>query len=69
MQELGGTRLDQLSAVSGPQERVPRRIVEQIDDSVPVVPSLHDPEPQMVDSVVDVLLFLLQRWPVATEQT
>ena len=62
-------RPDQLSAVSGPQERVPRRIVEQIDDSAPVVPSLHDPEPQMEEQSVEVLLFFLQRWQVAAEQT
>ena len=49
-----GTRLDRLPAVSGPQERVPWRIVEQIVDSAPVVPLLHAPEPQLVDSVVEV---------------
>ena len=37
-----------------PQDRVPRRIVEQIVDSAPVLPLLHDPEPQLVDSVVEV---------------
>ena len=66
--ELGGTRPDRLSAVSGPQERVPRRIVEQIVDSAPVLPLLHDPVPQTVDSVVEVLHFFLQRWPVGAEQ-
>ena len=71
MPELGGTRPDRLSAVSGPQERVPRRIVEQIVDSAPVVPLLHDPDPvlQMVDSVEEVRRFFLQRWLVAAEQT
>ena len=33
---------------------MPRRIVEQIVDSAPVVPFLHAPEPQLVDSVVEV---------------
>ena len=46
-------RPDRLSGVR-PQERVPRRIVEQIVDSAPVLPLLHDPEPQLVDSVVEV---------------
>ena len=66
--ELRGSRPDRLPAVSGPQERVPRRIVEQIDDSAPVVPLLHAPVPQTVDSVVEVLHFFLQRWPVGAEQ-
>ena len=51
--ELGGSRPDRLVDVR-PQERVPRRIVEQIGDSAPVLPLLHDPEPQLVDSVVEV---------------
>ena len=38
-----------------PKGRGPRRTVEQIADSVPVVPLLHVPVPQPVDSVVDVL--------------
>ena len=49
-----GSRPDWLSAVSGPQERVPRHTVEQIVDIVPVVPLLHVPAPQTVDSVVEV---------------
>ena len=53
-----GSRPDRLSAVSGPQERVLRRTVEQIVDCVPVVPLHHTSEPQMVDSVVDVLKIL-----------
>ena len=53
-----GSRPDRLSAVSGPQERVLRRTVEQIVDCVPVVPLLHTSEPQIVDSVVDVLKIL-----------
>ena len=53
-----GSRPDRLSAVSGPQERVVRRTVEQIVDCVPVVPLFHTSEPQMVDSVVDMLKIL-----------
>ena len=52
--ELGGSRPDRLADVR-PQERGPRRIVEQFVDSVPVVPLLHTPVPQVVDSVVEVL--------------
>ena len=68
--ELGGSRPDRLSGVR-PQERVPRRIVEPIVDSAPVLPLLHDPDPvpQMVDSVEEVRCFFLKRWPVAAEQT
>ena len=68
--ELGGSRPDSLAGVR-PQERVPRRIVEQIVDSAPVLPLLHDPDPvpQMVDSVEEVRCFFLKRWPVAAEQT
>ena len=53
-ENLGDSRPVRLPAVSGPQEGVPRRIVEQIVDSAPVVPLLHAPEPQLVDSVVEV---------------
>ena len=53
MPELGGSRPDRPSGVR-PQERVPRRIVEHIVDSAPVLPLLHDPEPQLVDLVVEV---------------
>ena len=38
-----------------PQERVQRRTVEQMVDPVPVVPLLHDVEPQMVEQFVDIL--------------
>ena len=38
-----------------PQERVPRRTVDQIDDSVPVVPLLHTFVPQMVGQLLEVL--------------
>ena len=58
-----GSRPDRLSAVSGPQERVPRHTVEQIVDIVPVVPLLHVPAPQTVDSVVEVLKILDKSLP------
>ena len=54
MPELGGSRPDRLAGVR-PQERVPRRIVEQIVDFAPVLPLLHDPVPQTVESVEEVL--------------
>ena len=50
-----GSRPDRLLDVSGPQERVQRRTVEQIDDAVPVVPLLRTFVPQMVDQLVEVL--------------
>ena len=49
-----GSRPDRLAGVR-PQERILRRTVEQIDDSVPVVPLLHTFVPQMVDQLVEVL--------------
>ena len=49
-----GSRPDRLFAVSGPQDWVQRRTVEQIVDCVPIVPLLHTSELQMVDSVVEV---------------
>ena len=57
-----GSRPDRLSDVSGPQERVPRHTVEQIVD-MPVVPLLHVPAPQTVDSVVEVLKILDKSLP------
>ena len=62
-----GSRPDRLSAVSGPQERVPRHIVEQIVDIVPVLSLLHVPVPQTVDSVVERLKILDKSLP-AVEQ-
>ena len=38
-----------------PQERVQRRTVEQFVDPVPLIPLLHDVEPQMVEQLVDIL--------------
>ena len=55
--ELGGSRPDRLAGVR-PQERVPRHIVEQIVGSAPVLPLLHAPVPQTVDSVGEVLKIL-----------
>ena len=48
-------RPDRLAGVR-PQERVPRHNVEQIVDSAPVLPLLHAPVPQTVDSVGEVLV-------------
>ena len=50
-----GSRPDRLSAVSGPQARVQRRTVQQIVDTVPLLPTLDVPAPQRVDQLVDVL--------------
>ena len=49
------SRPDRLLDVSGPQEQVQRRTMEQIVDCVPVVPLLDVPVPQMVDQLVEVL--------------
>ena len=51
-----GSRPDQLFAVSGPQDRVQRRTVQQIVDIAPL-PILDDPAPQMVEQLLDVLRF------------
>ena len=53
-EELGDTRPDRLAGVR-PQVRVLQRTVEQIVDPVPVVPLLHDVEPQLEEQLVDVL--------------
>ena len=50
-----GSRPDRLLDVSGPQERVQRRTVEQIVDPVLEVPLLDAPVPQTVDQLVEVL--------------
>ena len=50
-----GSRPDRLLDVSGPQERVQRRTMEQIVDCVLEVPLLDAPVPQMVDQLVEVL--------------
>ena len=55
--ELGGSRPDRLAGIR-PQERVPRHIVEQIVDFAPVLPLLHAPVPQTMDSVGEVLKIL-----------
>ena len=49
----GGSRPDRLFAVSGPQERVHRRTVQQTVD-YPSLPILDDPVPLMVGQVIEV---------------
>ena len=63
----GGSRPDRLPVVSGPQEWVQRRTVQQIVD-YPSLPILDDPEPLMVKQSVEVLRFFLTSWPVGAEQ-
>ena len=53
---VGGSRPDRVSDVSGPQERVQRRIVQQTIDVVPL-PMLDAPVPQMVGQLAEVLAF------------
>ena len=55
-EEPGGRRPDRLFAVSGPQDRVQRRTVQEIVDIAPL-PTLDDPAPQMVEQLPDVLRF------------
>ena len=61
----GGSRPDRLLDVSGPQERVQRRTVEQIVDPVPEVPLLDAPVPQTVDQLVEVLRPLVPEQVIA----
>ena len=49
---VGGSRPDRLPDVSGPQERVQRRTVQQIVDYLPL-PILDDLAPQMVGQVIE----------------
>ena len=65
--ELGGSRPDRIATLSGPQERVLRRTVEQIVDAVPLVPLLDDPVPQTVKQQVDVLRFFNTLCPVSEQ--
>ena len=51
-----GSRPDRLFAVSGPQDWVQQRTVQQIVDIAPL-PILDDPAPQMVEQLPDVLRF------------
>ena len=53
-----GSRPDRLLDVSGPQERVQRRTMEQIGDSVPFLPSLDVPVPLMGEQLVEVYKLL-----------
>ena len=57
-EEPGGARPDRLSAVSGPQGRAQRRTLQQIVDPVPLLPTLDDPAPQMMEQLPDSLQFL-----------
>ena len=66
--ELGGSLPDRLADVR-PQERVQRRTVEQIVDSMLVVPLLHTCVPQVVDSVVEVLKILDNSLPDVEQVT
>ena len=50
-----GSRPDRLLDVSGPQERVQRRTMEQNVGCVPVVPLLDVPVPQVVDQLMEFL--------------
>ena len=52
--ELGGTRPDRLADVR-PQKRVQRHTVDQIIDPVPLLPTLDDPAPKMVDQLAEFL--------------
>ena len=53
-----GSRPDRLLDVSGPQERVQRRTMEQIGDSAPFLPSLDVPVPLMGEQLVEVYKLL-----------
>ena len=53
----GGSRPDRIASLSGPQERDLRRTVQQIVDAVPLVRLLHDPVPQLVEQLPDVMRF------------
>ena len=66
-EEPAGSRADRMPALSGPQERVQRRTVQQIVDVAPL-PTLDDLVPQMVEQLPIVLRFFLTRWPVDSEQ-
>ena len=57
----GGSRPDRLHDVSGPQERVQRRTVQQIVD-YPFFPVLDAPEPLMVGQVIEVPKIQSRRW-------
>ena len=57
-EELCGTRPDRIPTLSGPQERVVRRTVQQIvDDAVQSLPTLDDSAQQMVEQLVHFFMF------------
>ena len=62
--ELGGSRPDRIATLSGPQERDLRCTVQQIVDTVPLVPLLDDPVPQTVEQLPDVMRFFDMLLPV-----
>ena len=53
-----GSLRDRMPSLSGPQERTQWRTVQQIVDPVPLLPTLDDPAPQMVEQLPDILHFL-----------
>ena len=63
----GGSRPDRLLDVSGPQERVLRRTVEQIVEPVRGVPVLDAPVSQMVDQAAEVVRFFVSLLVVAEQ--
>ena len=63
-EEPGGARWDRMPSLSGPQERVQRRTVQQIVDHVPLLPTLDDPAPQLVEHFPDILHFLRALSPI-----
>ena len=53
-----GSLRDRMPSLSGPQERTQWRTVQQIVDPVPLLPTLDDPAPQMVEQLPGILHFL-----------
>ena len=59
-----GSRPPCLGVPRGPYARVQRRTVQQIVDTVPLVPLLDDPVPQMVEQLPDITCFFDTVLPV-----
>ena len=57
-EEPGGSRLDRMPTLSGPQEQVLRHTVDQIVVAVSALPTFDVPVPQTVDQLVGALLHL-----------
>ena len=68
-EEPGGTRPDWIATLSGPQERVQRRTVQQTVDAVPLVPFLDDLAPQMVELLQDTMRSFDTLLPVPEQVT